>query len=56
MQIPVRPGTDEPGLGNLGREIESLPGTEIEEEEEGETEREMDLLDREKEPKLNASE
>ena len=33
---PVLPSTEEPGLGNLGQEIESLPGTDI---EEGETER-----------------
>ena len=33
MQRPVRPSTDEPGLGNLGHEIESLPGTEIDEGE-----------------------
>ena len=38
VQRPVRPIADEPGLGNLGQEIESLPGTDI--EEEGETERE----------------
>ena len=52
-QRPGRPSTDEPGLGNLGREIESLPGTEV---EEGETERGMDLLDREKGPKISAIE
>ena len=53
MQRPVLSSTEEPGLENLGREIESLPGTDI---EGGETEREIDLLDREKEPKLNAIE
>ena len=45
---PVRPRTEEQGLTNLGYEDESLPGTEI---EEGETERDVDLTDREKEPK-----
>ena len=52
-QGPVRTSTEEPGLGNLGHEAESIPGTEI---EEGETEREVDLINREKEPKLTASE
>ena len=33
---PVRPSTEEQGLANLGREVESLPGTEI---DEGEIER-----------------
>ena len=36
VQRPVRPITEDPGLGNLGQEIESLPVTDI---EEGETER-----------------
>ena len=49
----MRPSTEEPGFGNLGQEIESLPGTDI---EEGETERGVSLLDKEKEPKRNASE
>ena len=31
VQRPVRPSTEDPGLGDLGREIESLPWTEIEE-------------------------
>ena len=44
----MRPRTEEQGLTNLGYEDESLPGTEI---EEGETERDVDLTDREKEPK-----
>ena len=35
-QRPVRPIAEEPGLGNLGQEIESLPWADI---EEGETER-----------------
>ena len=49
----MRTSNEEPGLANLGKEIESLPGTDI---DEGEIEREIDLLDREKEPKLAASE
>ena len=36
-QGPVRTSTEEPRLGNLGQEAESIPGTEI--EEEWETER-----------------
>ena len=54
-QRPVRPITEEPGLGDLGQEKEPPPWTDI---EEGETEREraIDLLDREKGPKLNAGE
>ena len=47
-QRPVRPSTEELGLRNLGQEEESLPGTEI---DEGETERDVDLIDREKGPK-----
>ena len=49
----MRPSAEEPGLGNLGREIESLPATDI---EQGEIERDINLLDKEKEPKLNTSE
>ena len=49
----MRTSTDEPGMGNLGQEVESTPVTEI---EEGETERDIDLLNRDKEPKLSASE
>ena len=52
-QRPVRPSTEEQGLGNLGQEAEPLPGTEI---DEGETERDVDLIDRGKEPKLSDSE
>ena len=53
VQGPVREGTEEPGLENIGHEAESIPATEV---EEGETEREVDLINREKEPKLTASE
>ena len=49
----MRTSTDEPGMGNLGQEVESTPVTEI---EEGETERDIDLLNRDKEPKLSAIE
>ena len=49
----MRTRTEEPVLGYLGHEAESIPATEI---EEGETEREADLINREKEPKLTASE
>ena len=42
-QGPVRAITDEPGLGNLGHEAESIPGEEI---EEGWTERDVDMLNR----------
>ena len=38
----MRPITEEQGLGNLGQEAESLTGTEI---DEGETERDVDLID-----------
>ena len=53
VQGPVREGTEEPGLENIGHEAESIPATEV---EEGETEREVDLINREKEPKLTAIE
>ena len=52
-QRPVHPSTEEPGLAKLGQEIESLPGTDL---EEGEIERDINLLDKEKEPKPNTSE
>ena len=51
-QRPVRRSTANQGLRHLGQE-ESLPGTEI---YDGETERDVDLVDREKEPKLAESE
>ena len=49
----MRPSTEEQGLANIGKEAESLPGTEI---GEGEIDRGVDLIDREKEPKLSDSE
>ena len=52
-QRPVRPSTEEQGLRHLGREAESLPGTEI---NYGETERDFDLVDRAEEPKITESE
>ena len=52
-QGPVRASTDEPGLGNLRHEAEPIPGAEI---EEGETERDADMPNREKEPNLTVSE
>ena len=49
----MRNGTEELGKSQTGKEEESLPGTEI---EEGQTERDIDLIDRGKEPKLTEEE
>ena len=50
---PVRNSTEQMGRRQTGKEEESLPGTEI---EEGQTERDIDLIDRGKEPKLTEKE
>ena len=52
-QGPVRNSNAERGLTHLGQEEESLPGTDI---EEGWIERDVDLIDREKEPNLTDTE
>ena len=46
---PVRNSTEEMGKSQTGKEEESLTGTEI---EEGQTEGDIDLVDRGKDPKL----
>ena len=49
----MRNSTEERGLTHLGQEKESLPGTDI---EAGLAERDVDLIDKEKEPKLTDTE